>query len=837
MNQSNKKGLRTEEVEQRRQQFGYNELNISSTRNILQLAYEVIKEPMFLLLLGCGTLYFLLAEWAEGIILLSWVFVIIFITFYQNRKTEKALESLKKLSSPRALVIRNGKEERIPGREIVPDDLVLIHEGDRIPADGFLIESSHLSIDESILTGESLPVSKSLTSTPTMVYSGTLVVQGRALIKVSYTGLNTAFGKIGKSLQSIEIEQTKLQKEIKLLIKKLFYIGGGVSVIVIFAFFITRGNIVDALLNGLATAMAMLPEEFPVVLSVFLAIGAWRLSSKNLLTRKSSAIETLGSATVLCSDKTGTITQNKMEVVSIYTNSMLLSKELFTHHKKEIELILRVAIYASHKQTIDPMEKAIKTCEWAHQEINQSPLEIIKEYAFSNDLTAMTQIVYSNEDAFMVCCKGAPETIFSLCKLSEPVVNELLEIVHQLAEKGQRVLGVANATWDKEKKLPDEQNGFNFELIGLIGFEDPIRPEVPKAIEECMQAGIKVIIITGDFPTTASSIAEQAGLVVQEPILTGSDLLIMGDTELQEKIKTCNLFARIVPEQKLRIIQALKANGDIVAMTGDGVNDAPALKAADIGISMGAKGTDVAREASSMVLLDDNFSSIVAAIRAGRKIMDNLQKAMTYILAIHTPIIGLTLIPAFVPSFPILLMPLHIVMMELIIDPVCSIAFESEKEELNIMTRLPRNPNESFFGVKKILKSTWTGILLLTAVIAVYFLSIYAGHSAGETRALTFSTMIFGNLFLIISTLSNSRNALEVIREKNKSLIIILVTACSLLFLMLLNANLRFVFSFDFPGWEHLGEAFIASFMVLFILEFIKWRSRRKLWSSLTKKN
>ena len=334
MNQSNKKGLRTEEVEQRRQQFGYNELNISSTRNILQLAYEVIKEPMFLLLLGCGTLYFLLAEWAEGIILLSWVFVIIFITFYQNRKTEKALESLKKLSSPRALVIRNGMEERIPGREIVPDDLVLIHEGDRIPADGFLIESLHLSIDESILTGESLPVSKSLTSTPTMVYSGTLVVQGRALIKVSYTGLNTVFGKIGKSLQSIEIEQTKLQKEIKLLIKKLFYIGGGVSVIVVFAFFITRGNIVDALLNGLSTAMAMLPEEFPVVLSVFLAIGAWRLSSKNLLTRKSSAIETLGSATVLCSDKTGTITQNKMEVVSMYTNSMLLSKELFTHHKK-----------------------------------------------------------------------------------------------------------------------------------------------------------------------------------------------------------------------------------------------------------------------------------------------------------------------------------------------------------------------------------------------------------------------------------------------------------------------------------------------------------------------
>jgi Ca2+-transporting ATPase len=837
MSHSNKKGLTTEEVAQRLQKFGYNELNISSSRNILQLAYEVVKEPMFLLLLGCGTLYFFLSEWAEGIILLSWVFVIIFITFYQNRKTEKALESLKKLSSPRALVIRNEIEERIPGREIVPDDLVLIHEGDRIPADGYLIESSHLSIDESILTGESLPVSKLLSSIPTMVYSGTLAVQGRALIKVSHTGLNTSFGKIGKSLQTIEIEQTKLQKEIKSLIKKLFYIGGGISLLVIFAFYLTRGNMVQALLNGLATAMAMLPEEFPVVLSVFLAIGAWRLSGKNLLTRKSSAIETLGSATVLCSDKTGTITQNKMEVVSIYTNSILITKEQFTDHKKDIEPILKIAFYASHKQTIDPMEKAIKDCEWAHQEINQSPLEITKEYAFSNDLTAMTHVVSSNEEQFLVCCKGAPETIFNLCKLPENMVNDLLKIVHQLAQKGQRVLGVAHARWDKENVLPDEQIGFNFSLIGLIGFEDPIRPEVPKAIEECMQAGIKVIIITGDFPTTARSIAEQAGLVVQEPILTGSDLLILEESELQEKIKTCNLFARIVPEQKLRIIKALKANGEVVAMTGDGINDAPALKAADIGISMGAKGTDVAREASSMVLLDDNFSSIVAAIRAGRKIMDNLQKAMTYILAIHTPIIGLTLIPAFVPFFPILLMPLHIVMMELIIDPVCSIAFESEKEELNIMNRLPRNPNESFFGIKKILKSTWTGILLLIAVIAVYISSIYAGHSAGETRALTFSTMIFGNLFLIISTLSNSRNAIEVIKEKNKSLIIILITASSLLFLMLLNANLRFVFSFDFPGWEHLGEAFIAAFVVLIILESFKWRSRIKLRKSLLKKN
>lgn len=828
MDHSKENGLSSAEVEQRIQSNGYNELNISSTRNFFQLGFEVIKEPMFLLLLGCGSLYFLLAEWAEGIILLSWVFVIIFITFYQNRKTEKALESLKKLSSPRALVMRNGMEKRIPGREIVPDDIVIIHEGDRIPADGILIAASNLCIDESILTGESLPVSKTLSSISIHVFSGTLVVQGRAMIKVTFTGLNTAFGKIGKSLQSIEIKQTKLQIEIKLLIKKLFYVGSILSSLVIIAFFITRGDLVQSLLNGLATAMAMLPEEFPVVLSVFLSIGAWRLSSKNLLTRKSSAIETLGSATVLCSDKTGTITQNKMEVVSIYTSSHLLTKNQFEENKELIHPILQTAFYASHNQTIDPMEKAIHLSYSSINTIELVAQETVKEYALSNDITAMTHVLKLTNEKYQVCCKGAPETIFKLCNLSSIEAKRLLALVDQLGHKGQRVLGVANTTYENKLSLPEKQNGFEFEFIGLLGFEDPIRPEVPKALKECEGAGIKVIMITGDFPTTARSIAEQAGLIVNEPVITGSDLLTMNDLELQEKIKKCNLFARIIPDQKLRLIKALKANGEIVAMTGDGVNDAPALKAADIGIAMGAKGTDVAREASAMVLLDDNFSSIVAAIRAGRKIMDNLQKAMTYILAIHTPIIGLTLIPAFVPSFPILLMPLHIVMMELIIDPVCSIAFESEKEELNIMNRLPRNPNESFFGFRKILASTKIGVLLLVAIIFVYIISSYNNHTVGETRALTFSTMIFGNLFLIVSTLSTSRNVFDVIKEKNKSLIIILISAGSLLLMLLLIPALSLIFSFDFPGWINLLGSFSAALIVLIILEIRKWKIRKK---------
>lgn len=454
MDTRKQKGLTNQEVEERIHTFGYNELTISSSRNLFQLALEVVKEPMFLLLLGCGTVYFILAEWTEGIILLSWVFVIIFITFYQNRKTEKALESLKKLSSPRALVIRNNVEVRIPGREIVPDDLVLIHEGDRIPADGVLLEASNLSIDESILTGESLPVNKSISSDEPNVFSGTLVIQGRALFKVKHTGLKTAFGEIGKSLQTIEIEKTKLQKEIKLLIKRLFLIGVILSLIVIGAFFITRGDFTQALLNGLATAMAMLPEEFPVILSVFLAIGAWRLSRKNLLTRKSSAIEILGSATVLCSDKTGTITQNKMEITSIYTHSILLPSAQFNLHQETVAHILQIASHASHKQTVDPMEKAIHSTYNSIKKEAISKMENKKEFALSNDLSAMTHVIDQPGDNYLVCSKGSPESIFELCQLSLAETASLYEIVHLLALKGQRVLGVAETVWDKKKICP-----------------------------------------------------------------------------------------------------------------------------------------------------------------------------------------------------------------------------------------------------------------------------------------------------------------------------------------------------------------------------------------------
>jgi len=646
------------------------------------------------------------------------------------------------------------------------------------------------------------------------VFSGTLVVQGGAIIEVQNTGKETQFGKIGQSLESIEKSSTRLQAEMKILIRNLFLAGVAISILVIASFYFTRNNFLESLINGIAAAMALLPEEFPVVLTIFLALGAWRLSKNNVLTRNPVAIETLGSATVLCSDKTGTITQNKMAITSLNLDGKTFTEEI----DKNRELI-EVLFHASKINSIDPMEKAIaeEFQKLNHLDFNN---KFIKEYPLTKDLFAMTRVVEFDGEK-TAYCKGAPEAIFSLCKLSPEEIQEKLKIVHQFAEKGFRVLACGKTDVLTEH-LPDTQWHFHFKFVGLVGFEDPIRLEVNAAIEECNQAGIKVIMITGDFPVTAKSIASQIGLNHNGKVITGAELSQMHSNQLHKEIQNACVFARIVPEQKLQIIEALKSRGEIVAMTGDGVNDAPALKSADIGIAMGLKGTDVAREASSLVLLDDNFASIVSAIRSGRKIFDNLQKAMSYIIAIHIPIIGLVMIPAFFTQLPILLMPLHIVFMELIIDPICSIAFESEREERGIMNRPPRNPDERFFGWNKIFFSVFEGVLLLMMVLAVYFWSIQEGHSDPEIRAISFSALIIGNIFLILSSLSKTRSFISVLKERNLAVLIIGGLAISMLILTITVPFFQELFEFKYPGLDHFYISVFASTIMLGILESIK---------------
>jgi Ca2+-transporting ATPase len=826
-----RKGITSNEAKERLQKFGFNELSSSRPKTILGIALEVVKEPMFILLISCGVLYMILGDYKEGIILVSTILIIINITFFQHRKTERALEALKKLSSPRALVIRDAIEQRIPGREVVPGDLVIINEGDRIPADGKIVESLNLQVDESIITGESLPVDKGNTALEELLLSGTLVTKGRGMMLVEQTGGQTQFGKIGKSLETIKEEQTPLQQEMKTLIRRLGITGVLLCLLVVALFYFSRGNLLQSILNGLAAAMAILPEEFPVILTVFLALGAWRLSKKNVLTRKPSAIETLGSATVLCSDKTGTITQNKMMVTSIALGQSILKKEIFSSDEKGVSDLINTAFLASSPESVDPMEKAIIH---AHTELSSPTLdlEFVSEYPFSHELLAMTRVYKEkNTENLSMYAKGAPETIFSLCQLDEQTLQECLSQVKKIAENGLRVLAIATAE-THEGTLPKNQSDLKFTYKGLLGFEDPIRPEVPAAIEECKEAGIRVILITGDFPETARYIGNQIGLI-EDGILTGDQLNQLSDSELKSKIESISILARVKPEQKLRIVEALKSNNEIVAMTGDGVNDAPALKAAHIGVAMGNKGTDVAREASSLVLLDDNFASIVSAIRMGRKIFDNLQKAMSYVLAIHIPIIGLALFPAFFEAFPLLLMPLHIVFMELIIDPVSSVAFESEEEEKDIMGRPPRNPKESFFGTKRIVSSLLHGVLLFLMVIVVFFVTRTEGHTEEEARAIAYSSLIIGNIFMALSKLSNTRSVLHTLFNKNWQAKIILIIAFCFLGLILFVPGLRTLFKMEFPGFYHIQIAFGGALTMLILLEIIKYiRFKRSLKKS-----
>jgi Ca2+-transporting ATPase len=569
-----------------------------------------------------------------------------------------------------------------------------------------------------------------------------------------------------------------------------------------------------------------LPEEFPVVLTIFLALGAWRLSAQKVLTRKSSAIETLGAATVLCSDKTGTITENKMQVAAIACGEIKNREEFINAKSDSVTELLSTAFLASHPNPVDPMEKAISEA-FAALNVKSETESCVHEYPFSNETLAMAR-VYLHKTLHRVALKGAPEAVFRLCRLPETEMEKITIHMHALAARGFRVLGVGMAEIEISEAFPTALRAIPFRFCGLLAFEDPVRSAVPAAVAECHRAGIKVLMITGDFPATATSIGRQINLPNPDQVLSGSQLNELSDEALVAAIAGVHVFARVSPEQKLRIVQALKRRGEIVAMTGDGVNDAPALKAADIGISMGKKGTDVAREASSLVLLDDNFASIVAAIRSGRRIFDNLQKAMAYIIAIHIPIIGLVLLPAFWADLPVLLMPLHIVFMELIIDPVCSVAFESEQEERGIMDRAPRSTEQKFFGMQSILTSAARGLLLLVTVMSVYFSTMNEGHSDAEVRAIAFSTLIVGNVFLILSSLSTTRSFFSVMREKNWVVLLFPLSALIMLAIVLGLGFLSELFNMQWPGWGHFLPMILGVVILLLVLEGIKLVSLKK---------
>jgi len=616
------------------------------------------------------------------------------------------------------------------------------------------------------------------------------------------------------------------------LVKRLAIIGIILCLAVIVIYTMTRDNLLEGFLAGITLAMAMLPEEFPVVLTIFLALGSWRMSKKSVLTRKPAAIETLGSATVLCTDKTGTLTQNKMTVNSLYNGEDVLNISLSKEFPEQFHQIIEYGILSSQTNPFDPMERAIinigddhlKNTEHMHDDWKME-----KEYPLSKEMLAMSR-VFSNPTSHerVIAAKGAPEAIFDLCHLSEDKVKKYEKAVSDLASAGLRVLGVAKAKLIP-LDLPQIQHDIDYEFIGLIGLSDPIRESVPEAVKECYKAGIRVIMITGDYPVTAINIGKEIGLKNPELCITGPELQKMSEEELCERIREVNVFARVVPEQKLKIVNALKKNGEIVAMTGDGVNDAPALKAANIGVAMGEKGTDVAREASSLVLMDDNFSSIVGAVKMGRKIFDNLQKALAYIFAIHVPIAGLSLIPVFFADMPLILWPVHIVFLELIIDPSCSIIFEAEREERDVMSRPPKNINEPFFGIGKILLSCSQGVGILLITLLVYFVGQDLLYSADKVRTLTFVTLISSNIAVILSNRSWSENIFKIIMMPNKSVKWVVGGAIFFLILILNIPFLLDLFQFERIGFLEALVCVLLGFLSILWFEFYKAYRRKNL--------
>lgn len=836
-------GLTDAEAGARLRREGFNELPSQARLSNFRILLKVLQEPMLFLLVAAGLIYLVLGDISDASLLVGGIIVILGITFYQEHKTERTLEALRRLSSPVALVIRDGVEKHIPGREVVTGDFVIIREGDRIPADGVILSATNLLADESLLTGESIPVQKTVwdgkekmerpggDNLP-FVFSGTLVTRGHALSLVTATGAGTQMGKIGVSLKNTREGDTLLKLEIKRLIRIFAFLGLSVCLIVVIFYGVINGNWLLGLLAGLTLSMSLIPEEFSVVLVVFLTLGAWRIAKRKVLTRNSAAIETLGAVNVLCVDKTGTLTQNKIQLKQLVVGDKSIDLETQTHVKlpEEFKLLAKYAALAGQEDPFDPLEKEIKLLEEKFlNDHHKSAGKLVREYPFSKTLMAITH-VWQTKAGFVVAVKGAPEAIVELCRLNNKDEKKYLDQIHSMTKSGLRVLGVAKAVFTG-KVLPDNPTSFAFQPLGMLGFADSIRSGIAQSVRESYEAGVRVIMITGDYPATAQFIAKQAGLDNPEEVITGPELSGMNHLELRERIKTVNIFARVIPEQKLDIVNALKANDEIVAMTGDGVNDAPALKSANIGIAMGQRGTDVAREASDIVLLNDDFSSIVAAVKMGRQIFDNLKKAVVYIAAVHVPIAGIALLPLLF-QFPIILLPAHIAFLELIIDPACSIVFESEPAEDNIMRRPPRNIKAHLLNRKALMFSLFQSLFVLFILGVVFLVINNMGKDINDVRTVMFVTLVLANLLLITTNLSWSKNVLQNFLANRALQYVIIGTLLSLV-VIISSSFLRGLFHFSSINWGETVIIMAAAATVFCWFEALKWWRNRSVLSAI----
>jgi len=764
-------GLSSIEAQALLVKYGENSIDKAREKSLYSTVLELLKEPMLLLLIAAGAISLALAELVDGILLLFTIFIILGITIYQTQKTEKALKALSELTMPLAIVIRDGLEIRIPSKNIVPGDVVILREGDRISADAKLTVATSFHVDESLLTGESLPISKNIGD---VVFTGSLVVRGHGKAEVFATGPNTQLGKIGKSLTEIREEKTNLQRSVERIVR----VVGIAALITVFAVFgiygTTRGNWLEAGLAGISVAMALIPEEFPVILTIFMALGAWRMAKVKVVARRPAAIEALGGISVLCVDKTGTLTENRMKISEIHTDSIIWKENdsisgLLTE-------VIEIASMATPVSAFDPMDIAFQNLAKILPSRNFSSLKSKSEKPLSKDNLFYTHVWQdSNTSAEIHAIKGAPEQIAILCNFDTKRKINFLEKVSLEASRGFRTLAIAKSN-----------DGINFEYLGLALLSDPIRIGVPAAVSECSKAGIRTIMITGDHPSTAITIAKNIGLESQN-CLTGSEIDELSDFELSEKISSCSVFARVTPHHKLRLVRLLQENGETVAMTGDGINDAPALKAANVGIAMGQRGTDVAREAASLIITDDNFTSIVEGIRRGRAIFSNIQKALIYVIAVHIPIFGMALIPVLNSEWPLVLLPALIAFQEVIIDPASSIVFEAEEPDKKSMERLPRGKSKSLVGSREVIIGVLQGFSVLIVTFLVYWISLLNYNSEELSRSLTYATLLLSNLFLVLSNRSQRLSIIASFKERNNPAILPISLLAAGILLALLN--------------------------------------------------
>ena len=820
------KGLTNEQVIIAREKFGKNALTFKRENTILDAIKSLAKEPMIILLLAASLIYFLSGELGDAIFLLSAIFIVSFLSLYQDSRSRNALQKLKDFSQPKCKVIRDGKTIEIKSEDLVIGDSLIVEEGTSITADGEIVHSNDFSVNESILTGESFAVFKDKDKEDHFIFKGTTVASGLAIVTVTQIGNQTKLGKIGESLERIKEEKTPLELQINNFVKKMVIAGAFVFLIVWAINYFHSYNILDSLLKALTLAMSILPEEIPMAFTTFMAIGAWRLIKMGIVVKQMKTVETLGSATVICTDKTGTITENKMSLAKVFTltSQRIVKPEEANDDEKTL---LNIAMWASEPIPFDPMEIALHQAYSNLDSTDQRPnFKLIHEYPLGGKPPMMTHIFENQLGKRIIAAKGAPEALMKVSNLSIDEMEKISIAIKQITIEGYRVLGVGDCDFVGDN-FPDKQQDFQFRFLGIVAFYDPPKKNIPEVLNHFYNAGILVKIVTGDNSETTRAIAKQIGFRGDEHTLTGKDLMKLSDEDLRISVMQINIFTRMFPEAKLRIINALKANNQIVAMTGDGVNDGPALKAAHIGIAMGKKGTEIAKQAASLILLEDDLYKMVDAVAMGRRIYTNLKKAIQYIISIHIPIILTVFIPlALGWAYPNILTPVHIIFLELIMGPTCSIIFENEPMEKNTMLQKPRPFVSSFFNWNELMTSIIQGLAITAGTLLVYQYSIYIGLDEAQTRAMIFIVLIVSNIFLTLVNRSFYYSIFTTLKYKNNLVAMIIGITIIISGLLLYVPTFANFFEFGTLSILHLlGAAFIG-FIAVIWFEFVKMKTR-----------